>query len=58
MILRLILMFLLLSQASNNYSLVHAPALYVGRASRLTRSNPIVTCFDPVGECSEVDTVM
>lgn len=58
MILRLILMFLLLSQASNNYSLVHAPALYVGRASRLTRSNPIVPCFDPVGECSEVDTVM
>lgn len=50
MILRLISMFLLLPQASNNYSLVHALALYVGRASRLTRSNPILTCFDPVGE--------
>lgn len=48
MVLRLIFMSLLLSQTSDNYSLVHA---FCGRrAPRLTRPNPTVTCFDPARE--------
>lgn len=43
-------MSLLLSQTSDNYSLVRALAFCGSRASRLTRPNPTVNHFDPVRE--------